>query len=113
MPRSPLPNMSVGDEPLLDGVGAAFDVELDELLLLPHAASTAPNAATAPVDPSALRNFARDAGSRSSSSIADRPCGRSGSWVIGWLLVLSGEGRARCRTHARERSRARRARSAG
>ena len=84
MPASPLPNWSVSPDEAVDVVEAPAPVLvelLDELLLLPpQAARKAPNAATAPVLPTAVRKRLRDYGSRSSSSIADRS-------FIGLLLV--------------------------
>src|SRR3954466_10823122 len=102
MPRSPLPNMSVALLPPLVGVDPVEPVELVELelellSLPPQAASSAPNAATAPVLPIAVRKRLRDAGSRSSSSSADRCCGRSSSCVIGLLRSYLELGRGRWR----------------
>jgi hypothetical protein len=77
--------MSVGLEPVdwLEVVELLVELEFElDLLLLPHAASTAPNAATAPVEPRAVMKRLRDAGSRSSSSSADRRGGRSLSCVM-------------------------------
>src|SRR3954451_2686645 len=114
MPRSPLPNWSVGLEPLLGFavLAAVLALELD-LLSLPHAARTTPNAATAPPPPSAFRKRLRDVGSRSSSSSADRWGGRSLSLIMVLLLSWWERGRAGRRTRGRARCSARRARSGG
>src|SRR3954454_24325997 len=105
MPASPFPNMSVSPDEALDAVVEAPVLELLEELLssLPHAARKAPNAATAPVLPIAVRKRLRDDGSRSSPSSADRSCGRSLSWVIGSLLVSHGLSRVICRRRPRAR----------